>query len=47
MIRGFALAMMWGVLIGSYSTVYVAAPMVLHLRLRREPVAPPAETAGA
>jgi preprotein translocase SecF subunit len=44
-IRGFALAMMWGVLIGSYSTVYVAAPMVLHLHLRREPMAQPAETA--
>ena len=45
-IRGFAIAMMWGVLIGTYSTVYVAAPMVLHLHLRREAVAQPAAAAG-
>ncbi|HUH05392.1 MAG TPA: protein translocase subunit SecF [Kofleriaceae bacterium] len=45
-IRGFALAMMWGVLVGTYSTVYVAAPVILHLHLRREPVADPAEIAG-
>jgi preprotein translocase subunit SecF len=45
-IRGFAIAMTWGVLIGTYSSVYVAAPMVLHLRLRREGMAPAAQTAG-
>jgi preprotein translocase SecF subunit len=43
-IRDFTVAMLWGVLIGVYSTVYVASPMVLHLNLRREPVPPPAET---
>ena len=42
-IRGFTIAMIWGVVIGSYSTVYVASPIVLHLNLRREPVAQPAE----
>jgi preprotein translocase SecF subunit len=42
-IRDFTVAMTWGVLIGTYSTVYVAAPMVLHLNLRREPVPQPAE----
>jgi preprotein translocase subunit SecF len=35
-IRDFTIAMIWGVLIGTFSTVYVAAPMILHLRLRRE-----------
>lgn len=45
-IRDFTIAMIWGVLIGTYSTVYVASPMVLHLNLRREPVAPTAEAAG-
>jgi preprotein translocase SecF subunit len=45
-IRGFTLAMIWGVLVGTYSTIYVASPMVLHLRLRREPVAQPAEAPG-
>jgi preprotein translocase subunit SecF len=45
-IRGFAIAMMWGVLIGTYSSVYVASPMVLHLHLRREPEAQPIVAAG-
>ena len=35
-IRGFTVAMLWGVIIGVYSTVYVASPIVLHLNLRRE-----------
>jgi preprotein translocase subunit SecF len=34
-IRDFTIAMIWGVLIGCYSTVYVASPIVLHLHLRR------------
>jgi preprotein translocase SecF subunit len=38
-IRDFTIAMTWGVLIGTYSTVYVAAPLILHLHLRREPLA--------
>jgi len=41
-IRGFALAIMWGVLIGTSSSTDVAAPMVLHLHLRREAAAEPA-----
>jgi preprotein translocase SecF subunit len=44
-IRDFTIAMIWGVLVGTYSTVYVAAPMVLHLNLRREPLGHAAETA--
>jgi preprotein translocase subunit SecF len=45
-IRGFVIAMIWGVLIGTYSTVYVATPMLVHFNLRRagERV-PAAETA--
>jgi preprotein translocase SecF subunit len=43
-IRDFTIAMIWGVLVGTYSTVYVASPMVLHLNLRREPVPQPVET---
>jgi preprotein translocase SecF subunit len=42
-IRGFTIAMIWGVLIGTYSTIYVASPIILHLRLPREAVAQPAE----
>ena len=44
-IRGFTIAMIWGVVIGTYSTVYVASPMVLHLRLPREPMTQAAEPA--
>jgi preprotein translocase SecF subunit len=42
-IRDFTIAITWGVLIGTYSTVYVAAPLVLHLNLRREAVATAAQ----
>jgi preprotein translocase SecF subunit len=45
-IRDFTIAMLWGVVIGVYSTVYVASPMILHLNLRRESLAPTAEAAG-
>ncbi len=40
-IRDFTIAMIWGVVIGCYSTIYVASPIVLHLHLRRESVAAP------
>ncbi|HSA82215.1 MAG TPA: protein translocase subunit SecF [Geminicoccaceae bacterium] len=42
-IRGFTIAMIWGVLIGTYSTMYVATPMLVHFHLRRagEPVPAP------
>jgi preprotein translocase subunit SecF len=43
-IRDFTIAMIWGVVVGSYSTVYVASPIVLHLNLRREPAPQPAAT---
>jgi preprotein translocase subunit SecF len=46
-VRGFTIAMIWGVVIGTYSTIYVAAPMVLHLHLRREPAAQAAESPEA
>ena len=43
-IRGFTFAMIWGVLVGTYSTVYIASPLLLHLNLRRESVAPATQT---
>jgi preprotein translocase SecF subunit len=43
-IRGFTIAMIWGILVGTFSSIYVASPMVLHLNLRREPVPQPADT---
>ena len=35
-VRGFTVAMIWGVVIGTYSSVYVASPMIIHFNLRRE-----------
>jgi preprotein translocase SecF subunit len=37
-IKGFSLALIWGIAIGTYSTVYVAAPMLIYMNLRREKV---------
>lgn len=33
---GFTLALMWGVFIGSYSTIYTALPVLVYFDLRRE-----------
>ena len=35
-IRGFTIAMIWGVVIGTYSTIYISTPVLVHLNLRRE-----------
>jgi len=34
-IRGFTAAMIWGVVIGTYSSMFVAAPALLYMRLKR------------
>lgn len=34
-IRDFSFAMIWGVLIGTYSSICVAVPLLLHLNIRR------------
>jgi len=33
-IKGFTFAMIWGVVVGTYSTVYIAAPVLLYFDLR-------------
>jgi preprotein translocase subunit SecF len=35
-IRGFTVALIWGVLIGTYSSLYIATPALLALNMRRE-----------
>ncbi|MGR7996599.1 protein translocase subunit SecF [Xanthobacter sp. ZOL 2024] len=42
-LRGFSLAMTVGVVIGTYSTIFVAAPILIHLGLRARVVEPKAE----
>jgi preprotein translocase subunit SecF len=46
-VRGFTIAMIWGIFIGTYSSIYVASPMVLHLGLHREAEAVAAPDARA
>jgi len=35
-LRGLSMALMWGMFIGSYSTIYAALPILVYLDLRRE-----------
>ena len=35
-IRGFTAAMIWGVFVGTYSSVFVAAPILIYLGVRRD-----------
>ena len=46
-IEGFTFAMIWGVIAGTYSSIYIAAPVLIHLGLRREAVAAPAPAEGS
>ncbi|MBN2751562.1 MAG: protein translocase subunit SecF [Rhodospirillaceae bacterium] len=45
-LRGFALALIWGVGIGTYSSIYIALPILIYFKLRNADVldAPEAET---
>jgi preprotein translocase SecF subunit len=42
-IRGFTVIMIWGVIVGTYSTIYVATPLLYYLHLRTGASAPGAE----
>ncbi len=44
-LRGFSLAMTVGVVIGTYSTIFVAAPILIHLGLRASTVSLPTKEA--
>ncbi|WP_348931287.1 protein translocase subunit SecF [Aquabacter sp. CN5-332] len=46
-LRGFSLAMTVGVVIGTYSTIFVAAPMLIHLGLRSSTVGTKADAEAA
>lgn len=37
-LHGFAFAMIWGVFVGTYSSIFVASPLLLLLKLKRGPV---------
>ncbi|MCQ8185129.1 protein translocase subunit SecF [Parvularcula maris] len=49
-LRGFSIALIWGVFIGTYSTVYIASPLLLATGVKREwneNTAPQGKTADA
>jgi len=46
-IRDFTFALIWGVLIGTYSSIFIAVPVLLQLNLRAESVALPSSTENA
>ena len=35
-IRGFTFAMIWGVVVGTYSSIFIATPMLLILGVKRD-----------
>ncbi|MBU6475624.1 MAG: protein translocase subunit SecF [Alphaproteobacteria bacterium] len=43
-IRGFTYAMLVGIIVGTYSSIFVASPILLYMNLRREPVPAKKET---
>lgn len=36
-LRGFSFALIWGIVVGTYSSIFVASALLLHMNLRREP----------
>lgn len=43
-LRGFSIAMLWGVVIGTYSSLFIAAPVLYYVRPNRAAIARSAET---
>ena len=37
-LRGFSIALLWGVVIGTYSSIYVAMPILIYFNLRQEDI---------
>jgi preprotein translocase SecF subunit len=46
-LRGFSIAMLWGVVIGTYSSLFIAAPILYYVRPNRAVVARASEAAKA
>jgi preprotein translocase subunit SecD len=45
-LAGFTFAMIWGVLIGTYSTIFIASPLMLYMGVKRDWSAPTEGKAG-
>ena len=35
-LRGFSFAMIWGVVVGTYSSVFIASPMLMRTGVKRD-----------
>lgn len=46
-IRSFTFAMIWGVLVGTYSSIFIAAPLLIFLNLRSGPGGAPSDAGTA
>jgi preprotein translocase subunit SecF len=46
-LRGFSIAMLWGILIGTYSSLFIAGPLLYYIRPKRGSERAAAEPAGA
>lgn len=46
-IRGFSVALIWGIVVGTYSSIALAVPLLLYLKVHRGAVEEEAGTAGA
>jgi preprotein translocase subunit SecF len=46
-LRGFSIAMLWGIVIGTYSSLFIAAPVLYYIRPKRGAEAKDAAPAGA
>jgi preprotein translocase subunit SecF len=46
-LRGFSIAMLWGMAIGTYSSLFIAAPLLYYIQPNRRAIAKEAETTAA
>ena len=46
-IRGFSIALIWGIVVGTYSSIALAVPLLLYLNIYRGSAEGQAEPAGA
>jgi preprotein translocase subunit SecF len=46
-LRGFSIAMLWGIVIGTYSSLFIAAPLLYYVQPNRRAIARERETEDA
>ena len=46
-LKGFSIAMMWGIVIGTYSSLFIAAPLLYYVQPNRRAIAKGTETTAA